>query len=101
MVDLPEEILASVVWDDIYLFLPRREAREEEMDYVLSIPANQVNAVYPTILGQEDDCEVSMERVEEKDENGETQFYLDITIPAEAWHNAVEGLPVLKLGYDG
>ena len=91
MVDLPESILASVVWDDIYLFLPKRQPGEEEMDYVLSIPANQLNAVYP----------VTMERVEEKDENGESQYYLDIVIPAEAWFNAVEGLPVLKLGYDG
>ena len=98
--DLPEDLLASVVWDDIYIFLPKREPGEEELDYVLSIPANQVNAVYPTILGQ-DECEVSMERVEETDEHGEKQYYLDITIPAEAWTQAVEGLPVLKLGYDG
>ena len=98
--DLPEELSGSIVWDDIYIFLPKREAGEEEMDYVFSFPANQVNAVYPTILGQED-CEVTMERVEEKDEDGEIQYYLDITVPAEAWHNAVEGLPVLKLGYDG
>ena len=89
-----------MVWDDIYIFLPRREAGEADMDYVLSFPANQVNAVYPTILGQ-DDCEVIMERVEEQDENGETQYYLDFVIPAEAWEQAVEGLPVLKLGYDG
>lgn len=99
-VDLPEEVLGSVVWDDIYLFLPKRQPGEEEMDYVLSIPANQVDAVYPTILGQED-CEVTMERVEEKTESGESDYYLDITIPAEAWFNAVEGLPVLKLGYNG
>ena len=98
--DLPEEVTASVVWDDIYLFLPKRAPGEEEMDYVISFPANQVNAIYPTILGQPD-CEVSMERVEDHVEGGEPQFYLDIVIPAEAWHNAVEGLPVLKLGYDG
>mgnify|MGYP003288257246 CR=1 FL=1 len=98
--DLPEEVLASVVWDDIYIFLPRREAGEEELDYVISIPASQLNAVYPSILGQ-DDCEVSMERVEVVDEQGEKQYYLDITVPAEAWFDAVEGLPVLKLGYDG
>ena len=100
VIDLPEELLASVVWDDIYIFLPERQPGEEEMDYVFSIPANQVDAVYPTILGQPD-CEVSMERVEEAGESGEPLFYLDITIPAEAWHHAVEGLPVLKLGYDG
>ena len=35
------------------------------------------------------------------EEGDDPEFYLDITIPAEAWHNAVEGLPVLKLGYDG
>ncbi len=98
--DLPEEILASVVWDDIYLFLPRRTPGEEEMDYVLSIPANQLNAVYPSILGQ-DECDVTLERVEEPGDDGEPRVYLDITIPAEAWHQAVEGLPVLKLGYDG
>ena len=98
--DLPEEILGSVVWDDIYIFLPKRAQGEEEMDYVLSIPANQVNAVYPTILGLEE-YEVTMERVAEKDENGETQYYLDFIIPAEVWEHAVEGLPVLKLGYDG
>jgi hypothetical protein len=63
--ELPEEILGSVVWDDIYLFLPARRAGEEEMDYVFAIPANQVDAVYPTILGQ-DDCEVTMERVTEE-----------------------------------
>lgn len=100
VLDLPEELTGSVVWDDIYLFLPKRAPGEEEMDYVLSFPANQVNAVYPTILGL-DDCEVTMERVEEKDENGETRYYLDFIIPAEVWEQAVEGLPVLKLGYDG
>ena len=99
-IDLPDEVLGSVVWDDIYFFLPKRQPGEEEMDYVLSIPANQVNAVYPTILGQ-DDCEVIMERVEEKDAKGETQYYLEFVIPAEAWFDAVEGLPVLKLGYGG
>ena len=31
----------------------------------------------------------------------EVNDVFDITIPAEAWHDAVEGLPVLKLGYDG
>ena len=100
VLDLPEEILASVVWDDIYLFLPKREPGEEELDYVLSVPANQLNAVYPEILGLED-CEVTLERIAEKDEAGETQYYLDIIIPAEAWMQAVEGLPVLKLGYGG
>ena len=30
--DLPEEVTASVVWDDIYLFLPKRVPGEEEMD---------------------------------------------------------------------
>ena len=100
-VDLPEEILGSVVWDDIYLFLPKRVEGEEEMDYVFAIPANQVNAVYPSILGQ-DDCEVTMERVSEPvDGQDEPDVYLEITVPAEAWHNAVEGMPVLKLGYDG
>lgn len=100
VLDLPEELTGSVVWDDIYIFLPKRAQGEEEMDYVLSIPANQVNAVYPTILGLEE-YEVTMERVAEKDENGETQYYLDFIIPAEVWEHAVEGLPVLKLGYDG
>ena len=99
--DLPEGIMASVVWDDIYIFLPKREPGEEHMDFVLSIPANQVDAVFPEILGQED-CEVTMERVVEQDpESSEPDFYLDITIPAEAWENAVEGMPVLKLGYGG
>lgn len=99
-IDLPEELQGSVVWDDIYIFLPKRQPGEEDMDYVFSIPANQVDAVYPTILGQPD-CEVLMERVDEIDEDGEVHFYLDIMVPAEAWDNAVEGLPVLKLGYDG
>ena len=98
--DLPEEVSASVVWDDVYIFLPQRAAGEEEMDYVLSIPANQIDSVYPTILGQ-DDCEVSMERVLVEDDDEDPVYYIDITIPAEAWYNAVEGLPVLKLGYDG
>lgn len=100
-IDLPDGVMASVVWDDIYIFLPQREAGEEHLDYVLSIPANQVNAVFPEILGQED-CEVTMERVEEKESaDAEPDYYLDITIPAEAWENAVEGMPVLKLGYGG
>ena len=74
---------------------------EEEMDYVFAIPANQVDAVYPTILGQ-DDCEVTMERVtEEVEGQDEPDVYLEITVPAEAWTNAVEGMPVLKLGNDG
>ncbi len=98
--DLPEDLTGSVVWDDIYIFLPKRTPGEEDMDYVLSFPANQVNAVFPTILGLEE-YEVTMERVEEKDANGETQYYLDFIIPAEVWEQSVEGLPVLKLGYDG
>jgi hypothetical protein len=60
-----------------------------------------VNAVFPEILGQAD-CEVTLERVEEKETpDAEPDYYLDITIPAEAWENAVEGMPVLKLGYGG
>ena len=98
--DLPEEVAASIVWDDLYIFLPQRAPGEEEMDYVLSIPSNQLNSVYPEILGQED-CEVSVERVKVESDGDEPDYYLDFTIPAEAWFNAVEGLPVLKLGYEG
>lgn len=92
---LPEGMLACVVWDDIYIFLHER-TEAETGDYVLRIPAGQLEAVTPEILGMPD-FEVLMERVEEPGAE-EPTVYMQFTIPAEVWAEAPQGLPVLKLG---
>lgn len=63
-------------------------------EYVLYIPAEQINDVTPSILGQPD-CKVAKARIENPQNPEEAM--MRFIIPASAWQNAVEGLPVLKL----
>lgn len=94
-VHVPEGWMACIVDEDVYLFPPMEKPRGELRVRIL---ARELNAVSPGILGQPD-CKVEMTRVEEPGEL-EPEVYMEFTIPAEAWENAVEGMPVLKLGYD-
>ena len=66
----------------------------ETGEYVLYIPAEHINDVTPSILGQPD-CKVAKARVENPQD--EEDVMMRFIIPASAWQNAVEGLPVLKL----
>lgn len=92
---LPEGWLACVVGEDFYLFPPAEKPQE---DVVLRIRAQEVDTVYPEVLGQED-CEIAMERVEEPGEI-EPQAFMQFTIPVSAWQNAVEHMPVIRLTND-
>ncbi len=96
---LPEGVLCSQVGEDLYIFLPE-QAPAEGGDYVLRLRSTQIDAVRPTLLGQAD-CKLKAERVEEQEEGAdEPTAYYCITIPASAWQNAIEGLPVLLLAAD-
>ncbi len=96
---LPEGNLCAQVDEDLYVFLPE-QAPADGGDYVLRLHARQLDAVRPIILGQPD-CRVKMKRVEvEEAGKQEPVAYLCITIPASAWADAVEGLPVLLLAAD-
>ena len=80
---LPESLrIVKIPNGNKYIFLP---VHKELVDYTLEIP--QSLGQKPAILGQPDlavDC---------REENGK----MVITIPATAWIQAVEGLPVLRL----
>ena len=108
----------TMVWDDVYVFLPPMEEEAEEGDtgalteaeadaeaeeaeeyYVLRFPGSLFDAVAPEILGQPD-CRVQMRRVEEPGED-EPAAFLELLIPYSAWDAAVEGLPVLRLSNNG
>ena len=93
-VDFPEGVGASMVREDMYVFLPAAQ----KQDYVLRIPATQIENVAPSILGQPE-CKVQMRRVEEPGQD-EPKAYMEFTVPAAAWEKAVEGLPVLKLSFN-
>ena len=91
-ITLPEEWMASQVGENTYIFPPDLKPQEA---VVLRIPAHEIDTVKPCVLGQPD-CKVEMKRVEEKGED-EPKAFMQFTIPASAWQNAVEGLPVIKL----
>ncbi len=98
-ISLPEGTLCSQVEEDMYVFLPV-EPPAEGCHYELRLRASQIDAVRPSILGQPD-CKLHMERIEIAEEGkGEPVGILCITIPASAWQNAVEGMPVLLLAND-
>lgn len=92
--DLPEGVGASIVAEDIYVFLPAGV----QQDYTLRIPATQIENVEPSILGQPD-TKVGMKRVEEPGQE-EPRAFMEFSVPAAAWQNAVQGLPVLKLTHN-
>lgn len=89
---LPIGWLVTLVGEDTYLFPPAMQPRE---DVILRIPAHQIDTVVPYVLGQQE-CEVTVKRVEEPGDD-EPRAFMQFTIPAEAWQNAPEGLPVIKL----
>lgn len=91
-ITLPEEWLAAQVEETTYIFPP---ALKPEKDVVLRIPAHQIDTVHPSVLGQPE-CKVQVRRVEEPGED-EPRAFMEFTIPAAAWQQALEGLPVLKL----
>lgn len=93
-VHLPEGWMASIVYEETYIFPPKMQPSE---DVVLRIRAHEIDTVEPTVLGQPD-CIIRMERVEEPGED-EPEVYMQFTIPASAWTNAVEGMPVFKFSY--
>ncbi len=98
-ITLPEGTLCTQVEEDLYIFLPE-QAPADGSDYVLRLRATQIDAVRPSILGLPD-CKLLMQRVEEREAGAdEPTGYLCITIPAAAWQNAVEGMPVLLLAAD-
>lgn len=100
-IDQSSGIWMTVVWDNVYVFLPAWEEGDDADEMVLRLPAALLDAISPSILGQPD-CEVGMERVEEEqaEDEDEPQVFMEFTIPVSAWQNAVEGLPVLKLSND-
>lgn len=93
-VTLPEGYRMVGVWDDLYIYLPQEKPEGDVL--ALRIPATELDAVAPEILGQPD-CEVEMERLELPGED-EPEAWLEFSIPTAAWDDAVEGMPVLKLG---
>lgn len=90
-VHLPEGWMASIVYEDTYIFPPKMQPEE---DVVIRIRAHEIDTVDPCVLGQPD-CYIEMERVEEPGED-EPKAYMQFTIPASAWTDAVEGMPVFK-----
>ncbi len=96
-VTMPENCMCSQVEEDMYVFLPV-QAPADGADYVLRLRATQIDAVRPSILGQPG-LKLKMERIEEPGKD-EPLGILCITIPAAAWQDAVEGMPVLKLAND-
>lgn len=89
---LPGEWFASISGENTYLLPPVLTPQE---DVVVRIPAHQIDTVHPTVLGQPD-CKIAVSRVEEPGED-EPKAFIQLTIPASAWQNAIEGLPVIKL----
>lgn len=90
-VHLPEGWMCSIVYEETYIFPPKMQPTE---DVVLRIRAHEIDTVAPSVLGQPD-CHIEMERVEEPGKD-EPTAYMQFTIPASAWANAVEGMPVFK-----
>lgn len=95
-VRLPEGCMGSMSGESMYVFLPADPPSE---DYVLRVPAVDLDEVEPSILGQLD-CRVVVRRVELAEEGEEEpQACMEFIIPASAWQQAVEGMPVLKWAY--
>ena len=86
--------MCSLVYEDTYLFPPDLQT---ENDVELLIPAHEIDTVEPEVLGQPD-CEVTVERIVLPGKD-EPRAFMRFVIPASAWKNAPEGLPVIKLIY--
>ncbi|MBQ2380007.1 MAG: alpha-L-fucosidase [Akkermansia sp.] len=91
-ITLPEGWMSCMVYEDTYLFPP---SIVTENPVELMIPAYEIDTVEPEVVGQPD-CKVTVERIELPGKD-EPQVFMKFVIPAEAWQNAVEGLPVIKL----
>ena len=89
---LPEGWMVAMVGEETYLFAP---AQKQPKDTEVLVPAHQIDTVTASVLGQPD-CKVDVRRVEQPGED-EPKAYMQFTIPAAAWQNAVEGMPVIKL----
>ncbi len=96
---LPEGVLCTQVEEDLYVFLPSAPPADGS-DYELRLRSTQIDAVRASILGQPG-CKLRVRRIEEVQEGQEEPVgYFCIAIPAEAWQQAVESLPVLLLAAD-
>lgn len=91
-ITLPEGWMSCMVYEDTFLFPP---ALVTDNDVELLIPAYEIDSVEPEVLGQPD-CKVTVERIELPGKD-EPRAFMKFVIPASAWKNAVEGLPVIRL----
>lgn len=91
-ITLPEGWMSCMVYEDTYIFPP---ALLTMNDVELLIPAYEIDSVEPEVLGQPD-CKVTVERIELPGDE-EPRAFMKFVIPASAWLNAVEGLPVIRL----
>ena len=90
---LPEGWSATVAVDEnTYLHPP---VMHPSRDVVLKIPAHLIDTVVPEVLGQPEQV-VRVKRVEEPGDD-EPSAFMQFSIPAAVWDQAVEGLPVIKL----
>lgn len=94
--DLPEGWMGCVSGETLYFFPPEGQAKEEVR---LRLKSYQVDIVHPSVQGQPD-CEIRMERVELPGNDDEPEVYIDFIIPASAWENAVENMPVIRMDCD-
>lgn len=95
-VELPEGWLGCVVHESIFLFPP---PMAPDKDVTLRLLAYEVDTVAPSVQGQPD-CPIRMVRVEEESFGECPAAYMEFTIPAKAWSQAVECMPVIRLDND-
>ncbi len=96
---LPADCLCTQVEENLYIFLPA-QAPADGSDYVLRLRSTELDAVRPSLLGQPD-CKLRVERMEQEEEGREEPIgYFCVSIPASAWQEAPEGMPVLLLEND-
>lgn len=96
-VQLPNEWYASQVGKAIYIFPPKMQPKDA---VELQIPNDECNLPSTACVLGQPECKVSVATGGESAEGDVEKSYLLLTIPASAWKNAVEGLPVIKLGND-
>ena len=97
-VALPDEWLAAQVDADIYIFPPRLQPKQDKpVELSIADKGNRVGLVNASVLGQPN-CKVEVMYEEpELAEGEEPCSNIILTIPASAWKDAIEGLPVIKL----
>ena len=87
--EMPQDWMVSQVGEDYYLFPPALQPTEP---VTVRIATQRPALSHPHVLGQPD-CRVSHSLLSER----ESHAVIQLTIPASAWQNAPEGLPVIKL----